>query len=261
MSQNYQVDTIEAFNDNYIWSIRRPGESYCVVVDPGSSKDVLNYLNKQQLNLVAILITHHHKDHTGGVRKLVQKYPNIPVYGPTVEAQDVVTRPLKDGDSINIQECRLNFDVIDVPGHTLGHIAFVDDYSLFCGDTLFSGGCGRMFEGTPEQFQQSLVKLASLQPHINVYCAHEYTLSNLEFSKSVTPSSSALHNYHKECVATRVQNKPTIPSTINTELAINPFLRLDHVEVIESLNRQFNIKLTNNLAENFKWLRQWKDNF
>lgn len=263
MTQHYLVDAIPAFNDNYIWAIRKNDNNHCVVVDPGSANEVINYLHQHKLVLAAILITHHHKDHTGGVAELISLFPNTIVYGPAKEAQNVVHHSLKQDDVVSIAALDISLNVIDVPGHTLGHIAYWDRHSLFCGDTLFSGGCGRMFEGDAIMFSNSLAKLAQLAPATKVYCAHEYTLSNLTFAKAVTPNCTKLDAYITACALKRQTNKPTIPSDIGTELAINPFLRLNDKQLVESLNHQFALSLTTNtnLDQNFKWLRHWKDTF
>lgn len=261
MQTNYCVHPISAFNDNYLWAITHEGSTDCVIVDPGSADEVLAFLTEKQLTLAAILVTHHHQDHIGGVTKLMKHFPNVDVYGPTKEAQKVVTIPLKENDTVFIESLGLSLNVLDVPGHTLGHIAYVDEYSLFCGDTLFAAGCGRMFEGTPDMFESSLSKLKALPPKTNIYCAHEYTLSNLKFAKAVEPNSSDLDHRIIVCKQQRHNNQPTLPSTISQELTTNPFFRLTHTDVVQSLNVKFDLALSNNHVENFSWLRQWKDVF
>lgn len=263
MATHYQVDAIQAFNDNYIWAIHQNNNDNCIIVDPGSADEVLRFLANKKMSLIAILITHHHRDHIGGVSTLLAQFPNIPVYGPSKEAKETVTHPLTDGEEITIPALDITLSVLEVPGHTLGHIAYADAHSLFCGDTLFSGGCGRMFEGTPKMFSSSLSKLSALASTTLVYCAHEYTLNNLTFAKTITPNSRELEKYIESCEEKRARNLSTIPSSIDTELAINPFLRLQDPDVINALNRKFSINLNshNNADENFKWLRQWKDSF
>ncbi|MGB0899630.1 MAG: hydroxyacylglutathione hydrolase, partial [Psychrobium sp.] len=243
MATQYKVDAIQAFNDNYIWAIHKDNNDNCIIVDPGSADEVLRFLADNNMSLIAILITHHHRDHIGGVSTLLAHFPNVPVYGPSKEAMKSVTHPLTDGEEITISALGITLNVIEVPGHTLGHIAYVDSHSLFCGDTLFSGGCGRMFEGTPQMFSSSLSKLSTLPSTTLVYCAHEYTLSNLTFAKAVSPNSSELEKYIEHCEKKRARNLSTIPSSINTELAINPFLRLQDPDVINALNSKFSINL------------------
>ncbi|WP_435277056.1 hydroxyacylglutathione hydrolase [Psychrobium sp. nBUS_13] len=263
MTAPYQVTAIKAFNDNYIWAIHQDQNDKCVIVDPGSANKVLEFLTNNKLSLDAILITHHHHDHVGGVNALQAHFPNTPVYGPSKEARDTVTHPLTEGEVIDITAFEMTLKVLDVPGHTLGHIAYFDESSLFCGDTLFSAGCGRMFEGTPKMFSNSLTKLAALPIDTFVYCAHEYTLSNLNFAQAVSPNSIELKQYIASCEEKRSSGLPTIPSSIGIELSVNPFLRVNKPEVIESLNNKFAIHLNaqSNLDQNFKWLRQWKDSF
>lgn len=262
-ASHYQVEGIRAFNDNYIWAIHQNNNDKCIIVDPGSAAEVLKFLADKELSIIAILITHHHHDHIGGVSTLLAHFPNVPVYGPSKEAVEAVTHPLTDGEEITIPALDITLSVLEVPGHTLGHIAYADAHSLFCGDTLFSGGCGRMFEGTPQMFSNSLSKLSALASTTLVYCAHEYTLSNLTFAKAVSPNSSELEKYIENCERKRARNLSTIPSTIDTELAINPFFRLQDPDVINALNSKFSINLNahDNIHENFKWLRQWKDSF
>jgi hydroxyacylglutathione hydrolase len=261
MLSSYKVHAINAFNDNYIWAITQIQSKDCVVVDPGCSNEVISFLAEHNLTLKAILITHHHHDHVGGVEALQRKFPNIKVYGPSKEAKDTVLQPLVEGDNVTIESLGLSLSVLEVPGHTLGHIAYVDKSSLFCGDTLFAAGCGRMFEGTPLMFHTSLSKLADLPATTHVYCAHEYTLNNLKFAKEVEPHSGELTQRIIHCQQQRKNGESTIPSTIAQELATNPFLRLSQSDVIKSLNRKFGLTLNHNLVENFKWLRQWKDTY
>jgi len=261
MLDNYQVDAIHAFNDNYIWAITHKSSTDCVIVDPGCSDEVIDYLKQHNLTLTAILVTHHHNDHIGGIKKLQQMFPAVIVYGPKKEAQDVVSIALQEGDTVVIEQLKLSLNVLDVPGHTLGHIAYFDSNSLFSGDTLFAGGCGRMFEGTPPMFSSSLEKLSRLPLTTKVYCAHEYTLSNLTFAKAIEPNSIELDNRIALCTQQRNNNIPTVPSTIEQELTTNPFFRLVHTDVVHALNVQFSLNLDNDSIENFQWLRRWKDTF
>jgi hydroxyacylglutathione hydrolase len=220
------VTPLPAFNDNYLWLLVRGGEA--AVVDPGDAAPVQRALERHDLRLSAILVTHHHGDHVGGVAAL-KASTRATVFGPARERIEGVDHPVRGGDHLDVLGVRLG--VIDVPGHTAGHVAYyaADETPslLFCGDTLFACGCGRLFEGTPSQMVASLDTLAALPPSTRVYCAHEYTLSNLRFALSVEPSNIALGERAARDQATRDRGEPTVPSTIGLELATNPFLRLD----------------------------------
>ena len=224
---------LPAFTDNYIWMLH--DDRQAIVVDPGDAAPVAAALDAQGLALAAILVTHHHPDHVGGVAALRPRLQG-PVYGPAREANPQPFTPLADGDSVSL--LGLRFQVIDVPGHTAGHIAYFltagDGQApvLFCGDTLFSGGCGRLFEGTPAQMHQSLGRLAALPGDTRVCCAHEYTESNLKFANAVEPANAALARYTVACRALRADGLPTLPSTIAQERAINPFMRCDAPDVV-----------------------------
>ena len=224
---------LPAFTDNYIWMLH--DDRQAIVVDPGDAAPVAAALDAQGLALAAILVTHHHPDHVGGVAALRPRLQG-PVYGPAREAIPQPFTPLADGDSVDV--LGLRFQVIDVPGHTAGHIAYFlpagDGQTpvLFCGDTLFSGGCGRLFEGTPAQMHQSLGRLAALPGDTRVCCAHEYTESNLKFANAVEPANAALARYTVACRALRADGLPTLPSTIAQERAINPFMRCDAPDVV-----------------------------
>ena len=262
--QPYQVEPIAAFNDNYIWLLTVPDSDYCVVVDPGDGEVVLELLKQRQLILAAILITHHHQDHIGGVTQLIDnapKHPEFKVFGPTIEAKSVVDIALTERDTVSVNAMNIQLKVLDLPGHTLGHIAYYDEFSVFCGDTLFAGGCGRMFEGTPAQMHASLAKLAALHPHTYVYCAHEYTLANLAFAQTVEPHNEAITSRIAYCEQLRLINIPTVPSKIRDELATNPFMRTSNDDVIAMLQSKSKSSTPINAIEAFAQLRQWKDNF
>ena len=229
------------------------------MVDPGDAQPVLDYLQTHALQLDGILITHHHADHTGGVDRLRQS-TGAAVFGPATETMPEPLQRLHAGDSVNL--LGIHFHILDVPGHTAGHIAYVcDDVEgvplLFCGDTLFSGGCGRLFEGTPAQMLSSLKKLAALPETTRVCCTHEYTLSNLKFARMVDPSNAALKQYQQQCLALRAKGRPTLPSSIGLERAINPFLRSDTSAVIDSVTR-FDAQGVHSDGI-FATLRRWKN--
>ncbi len=220
------VIPIPAFNDNYIWLIKNSHNHQAAVVDPGDAKPVLDYCQQHDITLCAILITHHHSDHTGGIADLVKHY-NIPVYGPAHENIPHCDHKLNENDQIVIEKIdQLKLKVFDIPGHTSGHIAYYGNDWLFCGDTLFAGGCGRLFEGTAKQMHQSLAKLKVLPFNTKVFCAHEYTQANLAFALTIEPNNFDLQQRIDEVNQLRQQQQPTIPSTIAIELKTNPFLRV-----------------------------------
>jgi len=248
---------IPAFTDNYLWLLSRGDDA--VVVDPGDATPVLRYLEQHKLKLSAILITHWHPDHIGGISALLQRFP-VPVYGPRAEFGKIpqLTHLLDDNDHVTV--LGQTFDVLALPGHTLGHIAYYAGEQLFCGDTLFSAGCGRLFEGTPAQMHASLSRLAQLPQSTSVYCTHEYTLSNLAFAVAVEPNNEALLERLNSVRALRSQNKPSLPSTLAIELATNPFLRADIPDVIIAAEQQSDQALSS-AEQVFTVLRRWKDGF
>ena len=250
-----QIVPIPAFNDNYIWLMHDGRQA--LVVDPGDAQPVLDFIAQHDLTLAAVLITHHHADHTGGLPALSGR---CPVYGPAGERIDGVTDPLRDGDRIHVAALGVDFDILDVPGHTLGHIAYVGPALVFCGDTLFSAGCGRLFEGTPAQMRDSLAKLAALPDETRVYCTHEYTLANLAFARAAEPDNPARDAWAAECERLRAEGRPTLPSTIGRERAINPFLRVAQPSVIEGLSGYVG-HVPKDPAHAFAALREWKNNF
>jgi hydroxyacylglutathione hydrolase len=250
---------IPAFDDNYLWLLHDGQRA--VVVDPGDAQAVLRVLQESQLQLASILVTHHHADHTGGVAALREATGAL-VYGPAREDIPGPFTPLGDGAAV--QALGLDFRVLDVPGHTAGHIAYycpdVDNRPLlFCGDTLFSGGCGRLFEGTPAQMLASLDRLAALPGATRVCCAHEYTMSNLRFALALEPDNSELIGYHARCASLREHGQPTLPSSIAQELLINPFLRTRHATVMAAARRFDASAHDDNTV--FAAIRQWKNQF
>jgi hydroxyacylglutathione hydrolase len=252
------VFPIKAFNDNYIWCIHN--QTHCVVVDPGDAAPVLAYCQDNQLTLSAIIITHHHWDHTGGIDELLACFPNIPVYGPQNKDIKQITTRLSEGDDLELANLGVNFSVLEVPGHTLDHIAYYGDIGLFCGDTLFSAGCGRLFEGSPQQMFDSLAKLTALPADTAVYCTHEYTMANIAFAEAVEPNNQALMAYKHWAKQQRENNTATLPSSIQKELAVNPFLRCHSAELASNVSQNMGTTLMSEQAT-FASLRSWKDNF
>ena len=237
-------------------------DRHALVVDPGDSAPVLAWLGQHPgVRLDLILVTHHHADHVGGVTAL-RTATGATVYGPAAEDIPQPARPLGDGD--HVTALGIDFEALDVPGHTAGHIAFYAAQAdggpvLFCGDTLFSGGCGRLFEGTPAQMLASLDRLAALPGATRVCCAHEYTLSNLRFARAVDADNAALARYSAECEAKRASQLPTLPSSITVEVAINPFLRSRQPAVTAAVQR-FDAAARDEVAV-FAALREWKNQF
>lgn len=252
-----EILPISALKDNYIWTIVNTNNRSAIVVDPGEAKPVLDFLKKNQLTLTGILVTHHHWDHTNGISELKNQFDTL-VIGSANEATVGITKHVKESDHIKINDA--SFQVLDIPGHTLGHIAYYGLSSLFCGDTLFSAGCGRIFEGTVEQFYASLQKLAALPDETKIYCGHEYTQNNLRFALTVEPHNQYAIERLKLVDELRAQSLPTLPSTMKLEKLTNPFLRCNSPEIITSVE-QFSEKKLSQPIEVFYWLRKWKDQF
>ena len=251
------IEPIEAFSDNYIWLVTTNEGS--IVIDPGESLKTIELLKKRDLNLKAILITHHHFDLTGGIDE-VKLFSSAKVYGPKNDISSIDVR-VEVGQALSL--IGIDFEIIELPGHTLDHIAFYTNNNgnplLFCGDTLFAGGCGRVLEGTFEQMHESLMKLKSLPANTKVYSGHEYTTANLSFAKEVEPLNKNIISRYNEVLKLRKEGIPTLPTTIDIELKTNPFFRCDVEEIQDSLLKKFNIE--RNEQEIFKALREWKDNF
>jgi len=263
-----KVEPIPAFQDNYIWAIH-DGRS-AAVVDPGEAAPVERFLAHRGLALGAIVITHHHGDHQGGVRDLLAAHPTtvdgtpMPVVGPAGERIDGRTQAVREGDTVSLRAPAVRFRVLDVPGHTAGHVAYVGDLgeagpAVFCGDTLFATGCGRLFEGSPAQMLDSLDKLAALPGDTRVYCAHEYTRSNVRFARAVEPGNAALTAWELRVESLRQADLPTVPTTIELERQVNPFLRSREPSVRAAVREQAGDLASDAAA--FGALRGWKDHF
>jgi hydroxyacylglutathione hydrolase len=250
---------LPAFADNYIWMLHDSREA--LVVDPGDSAPVLDALDRLGLALTGILVTHHHGDHVGGLEALVPRLQG-PIHGPAHESMPVEVIRHEAGDEVRWQG--ISFQVMDVPGHTSGHIAYHAVAApggplLFCGDTLFSAGCGRLFEGTPDQMHDSLGQLAALAGDTRVCCAHEYTLSNLRFAHAAEPGNEAVVAYQARCEALRAEGRPTLPSTIALERSVNPFMRCSEPALAASA--RVHGARSDDPVEVFAALREWKNNY
>ena len=250
-----EIVPVKAFKDNYIWTLRNGKRA--VVVDPGDARPVIDYLAREELELVAILATHHHADHVGGIAALLER-SRVPVYGPRGEPIETLTRAVGEGDTVTIPELDVSFAVLDIPGHTRAHIAYYGADCLFCGDTLFACGCGRVFEGTPEQMYASLEKLRALPDSTRVYCGHEYTLANIGFARSVEPGNAALGAREARDRKLRDAGKPTLPTTLGEEKATNPFLRCLEPAVVESANNYLGARAADPVRV-FAAIRDWKN--
>ena len=256
----FQVTPISAFSDNYIWMIHS-SDNQVAVVDPGAAQPVIDALLAQGKTLAAILITHHHNDHTGGVSQLLEEY-QVPVYGPANCKYPGITQPLVDGDNIELFERRLSIKT--VPGHTLDHICYFNESSsgaqLFCGDSLFLAGCGRVFEGSMGQMLQAMHYFKQLRADTQIYCTHEYSLANLAFAQTVEPNNLYIQQQIEHCTNLRVEGKPTLPSNIASELLINPFLRCDNTD-IQQTAALYSQKAVDSELDTFTVLRNWKNIF
>ncbi len=253
----FDIIRIPALKDNYIWLLRQG--SVAAVVDPGDAAPVLEVLAREKLNLASILITHHHQDHQGGVAGLLEHSPGVEVFGPALESITGITHPLQGGERIRLSALNAEMRVMAVPGHTLGHLAYYGEGCLFCGDTLFAGGCGRLFEGTAEQMHNSLAQLAALPDNTQIYCAHEYTEANLRFALAVEPGNRNLRHRIDEVAVWRAKGMATVPSTLAVEKATNPFLRCD-VPAVRAAAQSRCAGASGSVAV-FKAIREWKNSF
>ena len=251
------IKPIKSLSDNYIWLVTTNEGS--IVIDPGESKQIIDLIKSNEIDLEGILITHHHYDHTNGIEEIL-KYKKVEVYGPKNNVNSV-TKRVKQNDVFNL--IGLKFEVIETPGHTLDHIAFYcfeDGKSiLFCGDTLFSGGCGRVFEGTYSQMYESLKKLSKLPEDTQIFCGHEYTSSNLQFACAVEPNNQFIKKYTEEIIEKTKNGVPSLPSSLKIEYMINPFIRCNEENLIDNINKKFGE--VSSEIEIFSTLRKWKDDF
>ena len=247
--------SIPAFQDNYIW-VLADDKDRCIIVDPGEAAPVMKAIEENGWQPEAILLTHHHNDHVGGVPALREKFPHLEVYGPQETQNKGTTRVVEEGQNVLILEWE--FSVFATPGHTSGHICFYSFPYLFCGDTMFSGGCGRLCEGTPEQMYQSFQKINSLPEETIICCAHEYTLANMKFALSILPEDPAIQDYYYKVKELRAKKLNTLPVILKNERQINLFLRTDDIDLINKINQETKLQQP---EQRFAWLRSKKDNF
>lgn len=253
----YRILPLQAFKDNYIWMIVDDTRSRAIAVDPGDAAPVETFLTQNALHLDAILITHHHFDHSGGIPDLVDRY-SPSVYAPKLEALERVTHPVEPGTQIIFSDYNLTLSILDIHAHTRGHVAYYGNNLLFCGDTLFSAGCGRLFEGTPTDLYHALNQFLLLSDSTEVYCGHEYTLKNLEFAQMVEPMNQNIAIYLKKVIDLRSKNLPSLPSTLKLEKTVNPFLRFNEKTVIQAAEDYAQTALTSPI-EVLAVLREWKN--
>jgi len=257
---------VPAFSDNYIWlvaaggseqSVRNEAEIAVIIIDPGAAEPVLESLARHRLRPCAILVTHHHYDHIDGIPPLLRHYPSLPVYGPAESAVPGLGHPLHDNDEITLDN-GLTFQVLTSPGHTLDHLSYYRPGMLFCGDTLFAAGCGRLFEGSPEQMYRSLTRLASLPDDTAIFCTHEYTLNNLEFAHHIEPENKHVFDRLEHVRRQRARGRITLPSTLAEERLSNPYLRCTEAAIMTAASR-FAQRPVRDAVDTFRIIRFWKD--
>jgi hydroxyacylglutathione hydrolase len=252
------LEPIPAFEDNYIWAVH--DGHYALLVDPGESAPILSWLERLRMKPAAILITHHHNDHCGGLGDILRHY-RAPVFGPERERIGGVDHPVREGTPCRIPELDLDFEVMDIPGHTPGHVAYIGHGWLFCGDTLFSCGCGKVFGSTAERLHASLTRLARLPPETLICCAHEYTLENIRFALTIDPANEALRDWQRQALALRERDRPTLPVRLVDELARNPFLRCSRKEIQARIAALCHLPVMPDEQDTFVAIRGAKDHF
>jgi hydroxyacylglutathione hydrolase len=250
---------IPAFEDNYIWTVH--DDRFAVVVDPGEAEPILTWLADQRIQPAAVLVTHHHRDHVGGLEKLLARYPGTPIYGPAADRIAGVNHPVSEGDVCRIPELRLHFDVLAVPGHTPGHVVYVGHGWLFCGDTVFSCGCGKVFGSTVGLLHDSLKRIAALPSDTLICSAHEYTLENIRFALSIEPGNSDLIAWQARATELRSTGQPTLPTRLDQELSFNPFMRCHLPALQRRLAELTHRHALTNSASAFAAIRALRDEF
>jgi hydroxyacylglutathione hydrolase len=254
-----RLKPLPSLSDNYIWLLINDKNANAIIIDPGSSEPCEAFFSQENITPVAILVTHRHWDHVNGIEKLVQQY-QLPVYGPSTEYIPCLTTALDVKDRFKIPHFDLSFEVIDLSGHTAGHIGYLTEDMFFCGDTLFSSGCGRLFDGTAAQLHASLQRILALPRHLTIYCTHEYTVDNLHFALAVEPENEEIQLRLNDAMALRQENQPTLPFTIDQEIRYNPFLRTDKESIMKAV-AQHSGQIIANSEDCFRYLRLWKDGF